>query len=664
MTWKNDLNKSEVMRSLIRVGFEKGMLKEDIVKQASTNLTPDTNLATNIIKLCTGLRMQGFAKYADDLEKKFMNYKKACALYDTSKEKGEDLIHDAHPKGSHKLENVAGDATIETILDQQLKDIQIINKMPNGKLSSAKEIIDAVKIVLAQLSPEDEKIALTNQQKAIKYLLRQAKSILTSGVNSAQYLNNNKITAPNQQAKFDEKLNDTLDELNLIFNKNITAMDLNKLKTKAYFMIGAYAVGAGGATNPFSKEYSNWDKLKDWGSSAALLHPATVGLAALYKGYKAYEGISDLSQSQSGENKIQQQVIACVKQAIGYIESAINVFKQPIENFLNEEQININVAPTNLTQTIAPISQKPIVSKPKRSTLEEAFASLKEYDLISEAQLANVLRNMKEKQEGDTHLVNYQTDTTASSSTVQQITSYLKMALNKLSSLFVPPLASANDPVNTGILNQFKIRVQKAQSDEVFNSQSIETIQAFYKQLIADINNWSNKTKSEIISKYPNTVNVHINWWNVWNNAQTLLRTAFQFNDLKNVGTTLTKDPKEVAHSITAQELSVIIANKLRTPLYNILTGISPENKKQLYDEVKAAINSTDKAISSLHNSENSFITFEQFKDKFMDPLDKWGNGTSVFTPPLTIDNVKYNCQTIINTYSKAAKINVPIEEE
>jgi hypothetical protein len=66
-------------------------------------------------------------------------------LYETTKEKGEDLVDAAHPKGSHKLEGVDGDATVETILDQHSKIVDIINKKPTGKLASSRDIINAVK---------------------------------------------------------------------------------------------------------------------------------------------------------------------------------------------------------------------------------------------------------------------------------------------------------------------------------------------------------------------------------------------------------------------------------------------------------------------------------------------------------------------------------------
>lgn len=163
MTFKHvKFQDSAVMRSLERVAKEKGLVKEeDLVKTASlskkADLTPSDNLLENLLKLSSGLREAGFSKYADELEDKAFAYKQAQTLYETSKETGEDLVDAAHPKGSHKLEDVDGDdlATIETIIDQQLKDMEMVSKKPTGKLASTKDILKAVKIVLADSEEEN-----------------------------------------------------------------------------------------------------------------------------------------------------------------------------------------------------------------------------------------------------------------------------------------------------------------------------------------------------------------------------------------------------------------------------------------------------------------------------------------------------------------------------
>lgn len=155
MTFKHvKFEDSSTMRSLERVARDKGWLKEEpITKVASfeeNDLSATGNLTENILKLCTGLRSSGMDKYADELEKKFMSYKKAQTLYDVSGEKGEDLVDAAHPKGSHKLEGVnSKEAVIETIIDKHLAHVKMVEKKPTGKLSSASQILNAVKTVLA-----------------------------------------------------------------------------------------------------------------------------------------------------------------------------------------------------------------------------------------------------------------------------------------------------------------------------------------------------------------------------------------------------------------------------------------------------------------------------------------------------------------------------------
>lgn len=156
MTFKHmKFEDSPTMRALEKVAKEKGLVKpETLEKKASVtkkaDYTPTPNLMENILKLCAGLRTQGLAKEAAELETNFLNYKQAQTLYETSKEKGEDLVNDAHPKGSHKLEGVEGEeATFETILDQHLKHLQMIEKKPTGKLSTA-SILKSVKKALGQ----------------------------------------------------------------------------------------------------------------------------------------------------------------------------------------------------------------------------------------------------------------------------------------------------------------------------------------------------------------------------------------------------------------------------------------------------------------------------------------------------------------------------------
>lgn len=151
-------NKFSVAESLEKVAKEKGLVKPEPQKQFKkvaeavqkvANLAPTTNLSENIVKLCDGLRSKGFNKYADELEIKFLQYKKAQTIYDVTKEKGEDLVDRAHPEGSHQLKNVDGDSLIETIVDQHNKIKKMVEKQPTGKLA-AKDAANIARIILAQ----------------------------------------------------------------------------------------------------------------------------------------------------------------------------------------------------------------------------------------------------------------------------------------------------------------------------------------------------------------------------------------------------------------------------------------------------------------------------------------------------------------------------------
>lgn len=170
MTFKHEkFEDSVTMRSLVKVAANKGWIKpEPMVKQASAtdDLTPTRNLTENVMKLSSALRKSGMVKAAEELEHNFITYKHANSLYNISDESGEDLVDAAHPNKSHKIKDIEGDSVIETIIDQQLKDLKIVNKKPTGKLSSSKEVLNAVKVVLAQELSDvpDSTLSMTEEQ--------------------------------------------------------------------------------------------------------------------------------------------------------------------------------------------------------------------------------------------------------------------------------------------------------------------------------------------------------------------------------------------------------------------------------------------------------------------------------------------------------------------
>jgi hypothetical protein len=127
---------------------------EPLKKNASVpkrpDYTPTFDFMENVLKLCAGLRTQGLVKEASELESNYLNYKQAQTLYETHKETGEDLLHTAHPEGSHKMKDVEGDAVVEDLLEKHMKHIQMVEKKPTGKLDSTASVISAVKKALGE----------------------------------------------------------------------------------------------------------------------------------------------------------------------------------------------------------------------------------------------------------------------------------------------------------------------------------------------------------------------------------------------------------------------------------------------------------------------------------------------------------------------------------
>jgi hypothetical protein len=192
MTFKHvKFEDSPIMRSLEKVAKEKGLVKPEAIQKTAAvtkkaDVTPTSNLMENIFKLCNGMRAQGLDKEAAEVEMHFLNYKRAQTLYEAHKEKGEDLIHAAHPEGSHKLEGVEGDeATFEDILDKHVKIMQKVEKMPTGKLSSAAQIVRAVKMALGQEEPKyDPKLIANWYRYQTLAKLEKAKNYGSTGLSA------------------------------------------------------------------------------------------------------------------------------------------------------------------------------------------------------------------------------------------------------------------------------------------------------------------------------------------------------------------------------------------------------------------------------------------------------------------------------------------------
>jgi hypothetical protein len=228
---------STIMHSLEKLMLDKGMIKVDPLKKIASkqikkelDLKPTKNLVENIMKLCSGLKVAGLEKYAEELENVFLAYKTAENIYETSKEKGEDLIDQAHPKGSHKLEGVLGDNVVETILDRQLEMLKIVNKKPTGKLSTASDVIKAVKMCFA----EEGEINIEAQTKAKQAYIDGLNKVI-SGITKI------KNSIPEQDiSNVIGTINDTIEHAKDIIKK-ITAIDIsNEFPISVINELGSY----------------------------------------------------------------------------------------------------------------------------------------------------------------------------------------------------------------------------------------------------------------------------------------------------------------------------------------------------------------------------------------------------------------------------------------
>lgn len=148
MTYKKaDFYSSPTMRQFSKIASDKGWLKSEkpIEKKASVASEPK-GFIENAISLTAELRKQNnvvLNKLAEEIEYNLMQYKVA-SVYGVFNETGEDLVDQAHPDGSHKMEGMIGDAVIETVVDQQKKIHEVVFKKPKGKLAN-RELIELVK---------------------------------------------------------------------------------------------------------------------------------------------------------------------------------------------------------------------------------------------------------------------------------------------------------------------------------------------------------------------------------------------------------------------------------------------------------------------------------------------------------------------------------------
>lgn len=133
----------------------------------ATDTVREVTVDEKIMSLCSKLRQEGFNKQADGLEEKFLTYKSATThLYRVHDEDGEDLVDAAHPDGENAICDAGGDlGTVETIVTEHKKLVDIITKEPKGKHASR-----SVSLYKLSAEMEDPQIALSVVGKKFKYM--------------------------------------------------------------------------------------------------------------------------------------------------------------------------------------------------------------------------------------------------------------------------------------------------------------------------------------------------------------------------------------------------------------------------------------------------------------------------------------------------------------
>lgn len=352
-------NNSQVAKNLVKIAVEKGIItpeKYKSVKEAAaklpTNLDPTDNLTLNILKLCKGLRTQGFSKYADEVESKYLHYKKAQALYDVSGETGEKLIDWAHPEGSHKMEGVEGDSTIETILDRSKQMRAIVEKQPTGKLA-AKDAINIAKIILAQ----------AQEQSGIS--LEEVNAKVSEGVGIVKKAIDDMLAIASSSSHFDPNMKD-------LFSHPWTTIQQHKSMLLGY--LGLPGIITAGILQFFNKYRSS-------------LTDAKEKLVADENDYNSEHSKEHLLNMMARGNEIKQLIMEMPddspqmkQQIMGRLDSGIKTLTEALNLF---EHLGTQFATTAPTPT-QPAEQQDPTEQKIHELMDKVDAALQEKKLTVE----------------------------------------------------------------------------------------------------------------------------------------------------------------------------------------------------------------------------------------------------------------------------------------
>jgi hypothetical protein len=353
MTFKHiAFNESETMRELSRIAIDKKMIKPSapIIKEASApDYSVSTSLTQNILKLCSGLRANGLSKYADEVESKFITYKKAAQeCYNVSGEEGTDLVNAAHPEGSHQLVDVPGDSLVETIIDRQLADLKTIDKEPKGKLGTTKDIIKEVKRALGQETKNIDYRACIDSLNQARSSFDKAKSLVDAELSF--FRNIIPLTNPVSDSLID---NPTQDGIKKASNYISYWFDYNKSRVsnsqklleieRAFNNVKLHLFDAGisllRAENPQSN--NNEDKVKEMLKDISLLSSEIIGFASK-KGVYSNKALSNwcARTKKEIEEKYNEYATATKENrednAVDMLSAFVQILRSDIEMFKNK----------------------------------------------------------------------------------------------------------------------------------------------------------------------------------------------------------------------------------------------------------------------------------------------------------------------------------------
>lgn len=357
----------------------------------------DTSLTSTLLKLCNKLRAEGFNKYAESIENKFVNYKAASVhLYQAHKETGEDLVNQAHPEGDNKIVSDVSDnyGDVETIVSKHKKIVDVVNKQPTGKLAS---YINQCKIALGQTAQRK----IVNLANAAKHNITQAIGIAkgTGGISNtmwfigplnSSYVNFMKTMNTNPISVSD--INDAESELDIIENRlePMLGKGVENLWEKVKQFIDAAKNNLVSIKALVVETYSNNEEQPDAGSEESDKPTQTVLSAVIEKVKLELEQASSLVKSvNTFASKAADATKAdFLKKVVGSVQSYVNDVKSVLAKLMemqnNEQKLDLN----KLNEVVSGISRFSNVStydelksaiSGYHSKLAEAFNYMKQW---------------------------------------------------------------------------------------------------------------------------------------------------------------------------------------------------------------------------------------------------------------------------------------------